>query len=383
MDNTSTVAVVRTDRRRGGVAEALALIAHDLAERLRTDPNPVLIPNLDNPARAGACTHPDTLSAMVDAILGAGASSVTIAGDAGGHDADQRDREPFTRLGYRRELWGRPARFVDISHPDETFSPLRWINPNGEPRSLRLASAVAAARCRVVLGQAKAHGVFRAGLGLTNLASVVHGEDRGLLEPGSSPLKPAPYWVDRASGLVQSWRGAMLSAWLSMRAIAGGMRLTGPQRRRLAAVERATDSLVALAAFSMPRISLVDAFHACEGEGPRHGRRVALGTVIAGTDAVAVDAVAAAVLGFEPMEIAYLRLAHATGLGRADLASITILGDPIARPHRFRRHPADPLLRLAGASPARLAPPLPHFGSPSGRRTRLVPDARRTDAHWI
>ena len=114
-------------------------------------------------------------------------------------------------------------------------------------------------------------------------------------------------------------------------------------------MERATSCLVALAAFAMPKVSLIDGFNATEGEGPRHGRRVPLGTIIAGTDAVAVDAVAAAIMGFEPMEIAYLRLAQATGLGTADLPAITIVGDPISRPRRFRRHPADPLLRLAGA----------------------------------
>ena len=40
MDNTIKVAVVRTDRRRGGVAEALALIAQDLGSRVRDDPRP-------------------------------------------------------------------------------------------------------------------------------------------------------------------------------------------------------------------------------------------------------------------------------------------------------------------------------------------------------
>jgi uncharacterized protein (DUF362 family) len=381
MDNTSTVAVVRTDRRRGGVAEALALIAGDLARRVQDDPSPVLIPNLDNPGRVDCCTHRDTLSATADALLAAGASSITIAGRAGGRQGHHRDH--FARLGYRQELWSRPARLVDIDDAAETFSPTRWISVSGEPRSLRLPSSVAASRCRVVLGQAKTHDVFRLGLGLANLACMVHRDDLALLGLGHHAGKTRSPWIDAVEGIGQSCRGATLSAWLAMRTIAGGMRLTGPERRRLVAVERATSCLVALAAFAMPRISLIDAFCATEGEGPRHGRRARLGTIIAGTDAIAVDAVAAAVLGFEPMEIAYLRLAHATGLGKADFAAITIVGDPIRRPRRFRRHSADPLLRLAGAGSTHPSLPHPHFASTVGSRPGQTASPRQIDAHWL
>ena len=94
-----------------------------------------------------------------------------------------------------------------------------------------------------------------------------------------------------------------------------------------------------------------------------------LGTVIAGTDPVAVDAVAASIMGFEPREIAYLRQAEIMGLGTADLAAITILGDPVsASRHRFRRHSLDPLLRLVSSSAAReTGAPRPHFGSVPSR----------------
>ena len=143
------------------------------------------------------------------------------------------------------------------------------------------------------------------------------------------------------------------------------MRLTGSERRRLEWVEQATSSLVALAALMKPRVSLIDGFTAMEGEGPRYGRRLALGTVIAGTDPVAVDAVAASIMGFEPREIAYLRQAEIKGLGTADLAAITIVGDPVsASRRRFRRHSSDPLLRLVSSSAAReTGAPRPHFGS--------------------
>ena len=319
MDNPIKVAVVRTDRRRGGVAEALALIADDLRPRVQNDLHPVVIPNLDNPRRPWTCTHRDTLSAAADALLDAGASSITVVGEPGQRGRNPGD--PVDRLGYRAELWNRPARFHEIEGDagDEPWSTIPWVGMSGEARTLRVPAWVAASRCRVALGVAKTHDVFRVGLGLANLAGVLHHDDRILPGRGRGvcgSLLPGRGW---AAGLLESWRGSLLRAWLAMRTISGGMRLTGPERRRLEAVERATDGLITLAAFLMPTVSLIDGFVAAEGEGPRHGRRAPLGTIIAGTDAVAVDAVAAAAMGFEPLEIAYLRLAQAMGLGTADL----------------------------------------------------------------
>jgi hypothetical protein len=152
---------------------------------------------------------------------------------------------------------------------------------------------------------------------------------------------------------------------MALRSVPGGLRLTRGERRRLALVEQANERLAALAAFLRPAVSLVDGFTAMQGEGPGHGRRVALNTVIAGTDPVAVDAVAASILGFEPMEVAVIRAAHELGVGIADLSRIQVVGDPPARPARpIRPHSSDPLLRLARRSGVRKAsPPRPHFGT--------------------
>jgi uncharacterized protein (DUF362 family) len=373
LESTIKVAVVRTDRRRGGVAEALALIAAELGQRVALDSNPVVIPNLDNPGRPTTCTHRDSLSATVDALLAAGAQSVRIVSGGGGRARHGRD--PFSRLGYRQELWGRPALFVDIDAEEGAWSASRWIDHRGLSQPLRVPTVVAASRCLVSLGLPKTHDVFRVGLGLTNLGAVLDRDDRillGLSNGASGEFLP---WQGSAIGLLASLRGSLLRAWLGLRMISGGMRLTGPERHRLRSVERATHCLIALAAQTRPAVSLIDGFEATEGEGPRHGRRAALGTVIAGIDPVAVDAVAAAIMGYEPMDIAYLRLAHASGLGTADLSAITIVGDALVRHRRFRRHSKDPLLRLAGATAARpTAPPRPHYGSFPRERAVQVED---------
>jgi uncharacterized protein (DUF362 family) len=383
LDSSIKVAVVRSDRRRGAVAEALALIGEDLRRRVEVDSEPVLIPCLDDRNRSAPSTHHDTLSAAADALLGTGASSIAVVGGAG--DRDQRNDE-FARLGYRTELWGRPATFHNIDHTagGESFCTLRWKDSQGKPTPVRVSARAAGSRCLITLAVARTHGTFRVGLGLCNLASVVHGDDRLLL--GSSrrfALSPLP-GLSQMAGFLEQWRSTLLRAWLELRSVSGGMRLTGRERRRLEQVEMAAGHMIALAGRLMPHAALVDGFGASHKSSPRRSRRGALGTVIAGTDPVAVDAVAARALGFEPAEIPLLRLAQALGLGSADLAAITVVGDELVPPRRVRRHPADRLLQLAGtAAQSPISVRRPHFADlPSGWTTR--PELRGTrDAYRV
>ncbi len=67
-----------------------------------------------------------------------------------------------------------------------------------------------------------------------------------------------------------------------------------------------------------------------DGSGPRTMIPRIGNYLLASGDSVAVDAVAAKTMGFDPMEIPYLRMAHERGLGAADLKEIEILGEDIS-----------------------------------------------------
>ncbi|HEV3122107.1 MAG TPA: DUF362 domain-containing protein, partial [Isosphaeraceae bacterium] len=122
----------------------------------------------------------------------------------------------------------------------------------------------------------------------------------------------------------------------------GWRKLSKADRSFLLSVEAMNRNLVALSSLVKPHLSVVDGFLAMEGEGPRHGRAIRLGAAIAGTDAVAVDAVAAAVMGYDPLEIGYLHYLQEAGLGVANLDAITVLGDSIERVRKpFARHSND------------------------------------------
>ncbi|MBI4833277.1 MAG: DUF362 domain-containing protein [Planctomycetes bacterium] len=66
------------------------------------------------------------------------------------------------------------------------------------------------------------------------------------------------------------------------------------------------------------------------GPGPRTMALAEKDYILAGADSVAIDAVAAKIMGFDPMGIKYLRLAHEAGLGTASLSEIEIVGDDIS-----------------------------------------------------
>jgi len=78
-----------------------------------------------------------------------------------------------------------------------------------------------------------------------------------------------------------------------------------------------------------PHLTIMDAVVGMEGEGPSAGRPRRIGLVLAGRNAVAVDAVAASVIGIRPMDIETIRLAAGRGVGPADLNDIEIAGEKL------------------------------------------------------
>jgi uncharacterized protein (DUF362 family) len=66
------------------------------------------------------------------------------------------------------------------------------------------------------------------------------------------------------------------------------------------------------------------------GAGPRTMIPVEKDFLLASGDQVAIDAVAAKVMGFDPLSIKYIRLAHEAGLGCGDPRDIEVVGEDIS-----------------------------------------------------
>ena len=75
--------------------------------------------------------------------------------------------------------------------------------------------------------------------------------------------------------------------------------------------------------------ALMDGTVCGNGAGPRTMDPVEGDLVLASADSVAIDAVAAKIMGFDPMQIPYLRMATERGLGEARLDRIEIVGEDI------------------------------------------------------
>ena len=65
------------------------------------------------------------------------------------------------------------------------------------------------------------------------------------------------------------------------------------------------------------------------GAGPRTMFPIEEGYMLASSDSVAIDAVAAKMMGFDPMEVPYIRMAHEDKIGVGDLRDIEIIGEDI------------------------------------------------------
>jgi hypothetical protein len=82
--------------------------------------------------------------------------------------------------------------------------------------------------------------------------------------------------------------------------------------------------------------AVMDGTFAGDGPGPRCMVPHVKNVILASADQVAIDAVAAKLMGFDPMSIKYIRLAHDLGLGCGDPREIEIVGDASAAAENWR-----------------------------------------------
>ena len=76
--------------------------------------------------------------------------------------------------------------------------------------------------------------------------------------------------------------------------------------------------------------AMMDGSFAGDGPGPRAMRWHVKNLLLASADQVAIDAVAAKLMGFDPMSIKFIRLAHDAGLGCGDPREIEIAGEDLS-----------------------------------------------------
>ncbi len=94
--------------------------------------------------------------------------------------------------------------------------------------------------------------------------------------------------------------------------------------------------------------AVMDGTFAGDGPGPRCMIPHVKNVILASADQVAIDAVAAKLMGFDPLSIKYIRLAHEHGLGCGDPRQIEVVGDRSAAEENW--HFVGPFQKMTFAS---------------------------------
>ncbi|MCJ7550564.1 MAG: DUF362 domain-containing protein [Anaerolineae bacterium] len=265
--------------------------------------NAVLKPNVTVGERyadpdTGITTHPGFLQGAIEYLLqhGSRRGSVYILEDP----RNSNDNEPrhWRGTGYPEVSAATGAKL----RCPKTFTCVKKPVPHPLAHSEINVSRLATAPNTVLFNipKLKTHNLGITTLCLKNLMGVVNVFDRHfcaqawqeLPEEARTNDQPRETWMDRA--LHEQWQA-------------------GLARR-----------LIDLAQVVRPQINLVEGVVARDGTGFNRGSNYALGLCIAGTNMVAVDSVASYLMGFDPRELVYLRMAVEAGLGSNDLGRLRI-----------------------------------------------------------
>jgi uncharacterized protein (DUF362 family)/NAD-dependent dihydropyrimidine dehydrogenase PreA subunit len=221
-------------------------------------------------AADGIVTHPAVVAAVVDRVEALGAAAIAV-GDNPGVVSYGANEESFRRTGLMAAAGGR---YSNIGTESVTVP----FNPEFMP-TVSVSRAVLEAEVVISLPKFKTHG-------LTVLSGAIK-NSYGIL-PGAQKAR-----LHRAAG----------------------------------SPERFHELLVDVFRLRVPDLFIVDAVVGMEGNGPASPDLRDIGLVLAGDNAVAVDAIIATLMGCEPGRLRFLRRAHELGLGEYDLDRIEIEGE--------------------------------------------------------
>ena len=277
------VAIVRGDDPAATVRAAVAL-AGGLGQVVRPGATVLIKPNLTIPSASGQGNVTDSrvLQAAIELCRQAGATRILVGDGSGGGDSEQIMRQ----AGYESVLKATGATFVDFN-ADEVVT-RRLVDP-AALAEYSLAKTAAEAPVLISLPVLKVHNEAIVSLSCKNLLGIaarkVYGRPRQQLHNAGVP-----------------------------RVIADLVRLRTPD------------------------FAIVDGTVGLEGDSPMHGAPVRMNLIVAGRNPVSVDAVGAAVMGFDPQQLEQLTLLAKRGMGEIDPAKISVQGSAIASvQRRFRR----------------------------------------------
>jgi len=299
------VALCRGSQRAGNLRDALERVIDEVdwvaCRRVLVKPN--LVASFSRVA----ITHRDALETVLQAVRQRYSGDLLVAEGC----AVESTLAVMKKRGYPEVAARYDARMLDLNG-DET-EPATVYTAEGRPITVRLARSVLESDCRISLAIPKTHDMVQVTLGIKNMimGSVVNPMALG----GEGGLA----WHEKLGQMVrQRERG-----WGSdKRAMHQGYPMINV-------------NLALLAGRVWPHLTVLDGFVAMEGNGPVGGSAAPWGVAMAGADALAVDALAAELMGFPAQEVGYLHYCTRMGLGRAGRDEMEVVGN--VEPDQVRR----------------------------------------------
>ena len=299
MDKTR-VALVKGKNRRENIKQALELVRDDIAAKVKG--NVLIKPNFLSVNRQLASTHVDAVKGVLDIISQLSFDTLVVAEGANGGEP----MEAFKNFGYYPLEKAYNVSLIDLSLEDDREEIKLYDLIEREVPAM-VSKRVRQSDCRISVAIPKTHDTAIVTLTLKNMMGSLVRSDRGKMHGYAADL----------------------------------------ERDFLKSVRVMPKNLVALGKHVAPHVGVIDGFLGMEGQGPGGGDEVPLGIAIASADFLAADAVAAKVMGFEPLEIGYIYYANELGMGVGDLRKIEILGARIEDVQRkFKPHSNYPMQKL-------------------------------------
>jgi uncharacterized protein (DUF362 family) len=323
----ASVGLVRGEHRYGNVAQALNLVAEQVAFQGRQ--RVVVKPNFVSTRHQPAATHVDAVRAVLDFVRARYEGPLSIAEGAALGDTWQG----FERFGYRELVKRYDVKLVDLN-ADQTI-PAQVYDRRLKPKTLRLARTLVESDLRISVGPPKTHDVVIVTLSLKNVIMGALVNPVLLTRPGTHR------WVAKARRLLRLAWFRQQSRWRLLERLPVLLLDKSDKVSMHQGYPVMNLNLALLGPWVYPHLAVIDGFRAMEGAGPTGGEPVDWRVALAGVDALAVDSLTAWLMGFDPAQIGYLSYCRRLGLGVGELERIDVLGDVDPETVRcsFRPHP--------------------------------------------
>lgn len=310
-DRTAQVALFHSTERTTAIRQAVAAVIAALP--WQSYQRVVIKPNLVMVDRPYANTHPDTLQTVLGLMRDHYRGPITIAEGA----ALNATTTAFAAHGYPALAQRYGCQLLDLNGDEPVTVTLQ--DRGEKPMTLRLARTIVESDCRISLSLPKTHDTVLVTMALKNMIM------GALVNRRVADCHTRPYWLDRLGQIVRGHGNGWGSDKQAMHKSYPLINLY----------------LAQLAPLVWPHLSILDGFVAMEGAGPIDGDPVPWGIALAGVDPLAVDVLAAHLMGFRLAEIGYLAYCAQAGRGVADLATIQVVGNiaPDAVRRTFIPHP--------------------------------------------